>query len=284
MWYGLGWIACVKGGRTTMWACAEGEAESKDFSPLAISGLSFDASGRNLAVSAWSSTHEYHPALLYRVDGDSLSEIGVHRDLERRLEHLRVAAAALQSHPRSLLVFGVQPDRPATGYGYLRRGERVGHYGGRDVLRLAAFVEKPDLARAQSLLAQGLERQGALEASVRSYRQAVALYAGDFLEEDRFADWSVDCREQARSSALGVSRLLAREADAAGDDDGATRQLHRLLELDQYDERAWLALIGAHLRQGHHGEARRQHAAYSRRMAELGVPPVLLDEAGGRRP
>jgi len=71
------------------------------------------------------------------------------------LEHLRAAAAALEAHPASLLVFGIEPDRPATGYGYLRRGERVGSYGGREVFRLAAFVEKPDKARAQAMLAQG---------------------------------------------------------------------------------------------------------------------------------
>jgi mannose-1-phosphate guanylyltransferase len=52
-------------------------------------------------------------------------------------------------------VYGVEPDRPATGYGWLRRGERVGAWGGQDVFRLDAFVEKPDAARAQELLAAG---------------------------------------------------------------------------------------------------------------------------------
>ncbi len=46
-------------------------------------------------------------------------------------------------------------DRPATGFGYLRRGARVGSFGGREVFRLDAFVEKPDRARAEALLAQG---------------------------------------------------------------------------------------------------------------------------------
>ena len=45
--------------------------------------------------------------------------------------------------------------------------------------------------------------------------------------------------------------------------------LLRLLERDPYDEDAWTALIAAHIRLRRHGEARHQHAAYARRMAEL---------------
>ena len=68
---------------------------------------------------------------------------------------LLAAEAALAAHPDSLLVFGVEPDRPATGYGWLRRGDRVGEYGGREVYALDAFVEKPDARRAQELLDAG---------------------------------------------------------------------------------------------------------------------------------
>jgi len=71
------------------------------------------------------------------------------------LEHLAAAAAALDAHPTSLLVFGIAPDRPATGYGWLRRGARLGEFGGQEVYRLAAYVEKPDLERARALLAGG---------------------------------------------------------------------------------------------------------------------------------
>jgi len=71
------------------------------------------------------------------------------------LEHLAAAGEALTVHPHSVLVFGIRPDRPATGYGYLRRGAKLGSFGGHDVYRLAAFVEKPDRARAETLLAQG---------------------------------------------------------------------------------------------------------------------------------
>ena len=97
--------------------------------------------------------------LLARLDADAVG-IAVPSDqvlapVDLFLDHLRAAQAALQAHPDALLVFGLQPDRPATGYGWLKRGAPVGSFGGRTVHKLDAFVEKPDLARARTLLASG---------------------------------------------------------------------------------------------------------------------------------
>ena len=61
-----------------------------------------------------------------------------------------VRAAAGLAHDGFLVSFGIAPTRPATGYGYIERGEElaVGH-------RISRFVEKPDLARAEQFLADG---------------------------------------------------------------------------------------------------------------------------------
>ncbi len=49
-----------------------------------------------------------------------------------------------------LVAFGIEAERPETGYGYLRRGEALaGAY------RVAAFLEKPDAATAERFLAEG---------------------------------------------------------------------------------------------------------------------------------
>jgi mannose-1-phosphate guanylyltransferase len=90
------------------------------------------------------------------------------------LEHLAAACAALQAHPQALLVFGIAPDRPATGYGWLRRGAPVGTFAGQEVRRLAAFVEKPDLERAQALLADG---EHLWNAGLFAFRPAAMLAA-----------------------------------------------------------------------------------------------------------
>ncbi|HYS45361.1 MAG TPA: sugar phosphate nucleotidyltransferase, partial [Rhizomicrobium sp.] len=59
------------------------------------------------------------------------------------------AAAAQQDH---LVTFGIRPDSPETGYGYIRRGAALKNLGGFAVER---FVEKPDAATAASYVAAG---------------------------------------------------------------------------------------------------------------------------------
>ncbi|GAA3217849.1 hypothetical protein GCM10017691_00160 [Pseudonocardia petroleophila] len=114
-------------------------------------------------------------------------------------------------------------------------------------------------------------------------RRAERLYAGDFLEEDRFEDWAVDRREAARATVQTVSRLLARLAADRGDEETAGHHLWRLLERDPYDEDAWQAALGTQLRLGRLGHARRLYAGYVRRMGELGVAPLPLAHARDRR-
>jgi DNA-binding SARP family transcriptional activator len=133
--------------------------------------------------------------------------------------------------------------------------------------------------RASELMAQG--ERGAAEGPLRRARQ---LYAGDFLEEDLYEDWAVEVREDARSRLLTVLRLLARLAADRDDDEATGQYLGQLLEREPYDEDAWLALVASQLRLRRHGEARRYYAAYARRMEELGVVPVALADAAGRRP
>ena len=50
-----------------------------------------------------------------------------------------------------LVSFGIEAKSPETGFGYLRRGESVGEHG----FKVAQFIEKPDLARAEQFLAEG---------------------------------------------------------------------------------------------------------------------------------
>jgi mannose-1-phosphate guanylyltransferase/mannose-6-phosphate isomerase len=50
-----------------------------------------------------------------------------------------------------LVTFGIRPDRPDTGFGYIRRTEAIDDHG----YRVGQFVEKPDQATAESYLADG---------------------------------------------------------------------------------------------------------------------------------
>lgn len=51
-----------------------------------------------------------------------------------------------------ITTFGIAPDRPETGFGYIQAGDRLSG----KVLKVAAFKEKPDAATAADYLASGL--------------------------------------------------------------------------------------------------------------------------------
>jgi mannose-1-phosphate guanylyltransferase len=68
------------------------------------------------------------------------------------ISDLKTAVRAAQSG--RLVVFGVKPDRPETGYGYIEVGGRVPHLG-RGVFAVQRFVEKPDHKNAVKLCRSG---------------------------------------------------------------------------------------------------------------------------------
>ncbi len=62
-----------------------------------------------------------------------------------------VAKAAPGAEAGMLFTFGIPPLRPETGYGYIQRGKDLGN----GAFAVARFVEKPDAAKAEQLLAEG---------------------------------------------------------------------------------------------------------------------------------
>jgi mannose-1-phosphate guanylyltransferase len=62
-----------------------------------------------------------------------------------------IEAAANAARAGLLVTFGITPTSPETGYGYVEGGAPLGE----GVLKVARFVEKPDRARAEAMIAQG---------------------------------------------------------------------------------------------------------------------------------
>lgn len=60
-------------------------------------------------------------------------------------------AGARHAADGKFVVFGVKPDRPETGYGYMRAGAPTGQ----TARKLDAFVEKPDVEQARGYVASG---------------------------------------------------------------------------------------------------------------------------------
>ncbi|MFZ0098197.1 MAG: mannose-1-phosphate guanylyltransferase/mannose-6-phosphate isomerase, partial [Gemmobacter sp.] len=97
-----------------------------------------------------------------------------------------------------IVTFGITPTHPETGYGWLE----LAGAAGTDPVPLTRFVEKPDAARAEAMLAAGnyLWNAGIFLFSARSMLAAFTAHAPDLLPPVRAA------LEQARPD-LGFLRL-----------------------------------------------------------------------------
>lgn len=91
--------------------------------------------------------------------------------------HRAVALAGPAARAGSLVTFGVVPDRPETGYGYILAAR------GEGVRAVEQFVEKPDLATARGYLASGrhLWNSGMFLFTAAAYLRELATYAPDVL-------------------------------------------------------------------------------------------------------
>ena len=117
----------------------------------------------------------------------------------------RAAAAARAGY---IVTFGIEPDHPATGYGYIRPGKAIA--GAEGARAVAAFVEKPDAATAARYVKDGY-----------LWNSGNFLFRADvFLDEYRaFAPASADAAARAVEKAtddLGFI-LLDPEAFAAAE-------------------------------------------------------------------
>ena len=69
---------------------------------------------------------------------------------------LQVLKAAWQvAQDDKIVTLGIAPAHPATGYGYIQQGDKLGDVEGFAVYRCRRFTEKPDIVRATQFLASG---------------------------------------------------------------------------------------------------------------------------------
>ncbi len=66
-----------------------------------------------------------------------------------------LAQAGELAQSGGIVTLGIIPTRPETGYGYIRRSEDPSDFGQSAAYKVSAFVEKPDLKRAQAYAASG---------------------------------------------------------------------------------------------------------------------------------
>ncbi len=94
-----------------------------------------------------------------------------------------VAAGTAACKAGDLVTFGIRPDRPETGYGYLELAEGAGDFSPTP-RKLKRFVEKPDAATAQKMLTAGnfLWNGGIFLFSVKAVLAAFNEHAPDLMD------------------------------------------------------------------------------------------------------
>ncbi len=113
----------------------------------------FEPVGRNTAACvAWAGLW-----LQQRTPDAVMAVLPADHLIRNEAEFLRVlgVAARAATAANRLVTIGIQPTHPETGYGYIRVGEDRSQIGGREVCRVAQFVEKPSRQKAEQFLAEG---------------------------------------------------------------------------------------------------------------------------------
>jgi mannose-1-phosphate guanylyltransferase/mannose-6-phosphate isomerase len=106
-------------------------------------------------------------------------------DLPGFLAAVQIAArAATQGR---LVTFGIRPNRPETGYGYIRRGAALKEAPG--AFAVGAFVEKPDRPTAERFVAEEIYfwNSGMFLFAPQVYLQELSRYAPDILAKAEHA-------------------------------------------------------------------------------------------------
>jgi mannose-1-phosphate guanylyltransferase len=109
--------------------------------------------GRNTAaaigLAAFHLAHRHGDALMAVLPADSyIADVPRYRKLVR-------AALELAGSPGNLVVMGIPPTRPETGYGYIERGAEAARLRGEIAFAVKRFTEKPEPAVAQKYVAAG---------------------------------------------------------------------------------------------------------------------------------
>jgi mannose-1-phosphate guanylyltransferase len=143
-------------GRRNLWAVTNAEQATgvrRELRGVPAAHILAEPVGRNTAaaigLAAIHLAHEHADALMAVVPADShITDAVRYRALVR--------AALEQSRGEgALVVLGISPTRPETGFGYIERGGVCARPRGVQVYEVKRFTEKPDQSRARHYVASG---------------------------------------------------------------------------------------------------------------------------------
>jgi len=110
--------------------------------------------------------------------------------------------------------------------------------------------------------------------AITLYESALAMYHGDFLEDNPYAEWAEEERQQRAVEYLSTAERLATLLAGQGEFERSLRWANTILAKDPLWEEAYVLLMQCHWQQGHRAFAVRAYDRCRRRLHEaLGIEP-----------
>lgn len=157
---------------------------------------------------------------------------------------VKKAAKASRKH-LSIALIGIEPEYPATGFGYIKKGQKLN-----GVYRVDTFKEKPDLKTAKEYVASGdyLWNLGLFAAPLSVFEQSLSSFAPNLAsafeelleavgDETKLAKRYKGMKEQAIDTALieKASNLIMVPGDFDWMDIGSYKDLHEVMPASDKD-------------------------------------------------
>jgi DNA-binding SARP family transcriptional activator len=163
----------------------------------------------------------------------------------------------------------IEPGRPKHGRASVVLARHGGYTLNHEEVWIDADEFEDHVGAGSSALAHG-EREAARE----HFERAVALYRGDFLEDEPYAEWALLERERLR--ALVEKPLRALSELREDDPEAAAGYLERLAQMEPFDGEVQRELLSMWVRQGRRSRAARHYRAFQHRLyQEFGEQPAF---------
>lgn len=206
--------------------------------------------GRNtapcIALSAFVIKKYYEDATMVVLPSDHLI-----KDEDEFRSIVNDADEFVKSNENAIITLGMKPSRAETGYGYIKYGEEKHSLNSHEVIKVDAFVEKPDKETAEEYLADGsyLWNGGMFIWSAKNILEQINKYSSDTynalkdIEEidERWLKYLIKAQYQ-ETEAISIDYAVMEKSDDiyvipsdfGWDDVGSWEALDRYREKDSF--------------------------------------------------
>ncbi|PPC85038.1 MAG: mannose-1-phosphate guanylyltransferase/mannose-6-phosphate isomerase, partial [Methylotenera sp.] len=130
----------------------EVKGQLAEVAPESVNNVLAEPCARNtLPAIAWA-VHQIHQQDPSAIIGVFASDHAIDKT-ETFLQAWQTAELA--ANDDYLVLLGIKPHEPATGYGYIKPSEQLAYESALPVLKVDQFVEKPDVEKAKQFLTDG---------------------------------------------------------------------------------------------------------------------------------